>query len=300
MHPEEILAASSSQITANNAGTLDLEGLPLYIDVEHIDEYQNEIYALIRKHGLGTSDSSILLGVNPYETLEELIQSKVRPYLTQEEKEIGEKDAVKRGRDCEPIIIDKHSKLMRRRIIKPTDMYVHKDYPWIKFNFDGVIDKPKGVDQYIPDEIKTISMYGMKHWDTTKAYFSEKYGLRDVPENYSKLDVSIQNKASMYGVPPYYYTQLQQQILGLNAPFGYLTILFDKTWELHSYLIWRDEKTINELILQGYKAWQRICTLANDENYAVVPKELLEQKGTENDNSRTEDNSTSPSSGLWL
>lgn len=42
-----------------NFDVLDLSQLNLVIDVEHIDQYPNEQYALLRKRGLGTSDSSI-------------------------------------------------------------------------------------------------------------------------------------------------------------------------------------------------------------------------------------------------
>lgn len=250
-----------------NLGTLDISALDLVIDVEHIDKYPNEQYALLRKRGLGTSDSSILLGVNPYTTLEELIQEKCRDYLTSEEKEVGEKAAVKKGRDCEPLIISKHSKLLDKRIIKPSDMYRHKNYPWLKFNFDGVIDKIQlegNNYQYIPDEIKVVTMYGEKHYDPSKALYRESLGFLQIPEDHSKENNSIETKAAEYGIPPYYYTQLQQQIFGLNAPYGHLTVLFDKSWELVSFMIYRDEACISQLLTNGYKTWNKICQLTGD------------------------------------
>lgn len=271
----------SSAVT-HNAGKLDLTTLNLEIDVADIDQYSNEQYALLRKHGLGTSDSSILLGVNPYTFYAELIQEKCRSFLTPEEKAVGDKAAVKKGRDLEPIIIEKHSKILGTRIIKPTDMYKHKEYPWVKFNFDGVIDKidlPSGKMQYIPDEIKVVTMYGQKHYDPTKAYFRESQGFKTIPENYSITNNSIETKAAMYGIPAYYYTQLQQQILGLNAPFGYLTVMFDTLWEVISFFIWRDDATIQQLLINGYKAWNQICAKTGDENYADVSGLIKKFKG---------------------
>ena len=150
----------------DNAGVLDLSELDIEVDIANIDQYPNEQYALLRKNGLGTSDSSIVLGVNPYTSKNDLIAEKCRNYLTEEELEVGTKSAVRKGRELEPLIIHKHSQVMGRRIIKPTDMYKHKDYPFIKFNFDGVIDKlynEDGTYQYIPDEIKVVTIYGMKH-----------------------------------------------------------------------------------------------------------------------------------------
>ena len=76
--------------TDDNAGVLDLSQLDIETDVFNIDQYPNEQYALLRKDGLGTSDSSIVLGVNPYTSKAELVQEKCRNYLTEEEKAVGD------------------------------------------------------------------------------------------------------------------------------------------------------------------------------------------------------------------
>ena len=244
-----------------NAGVLDLSELDIEVDIANIDQYPNEQYALLRKNGLGTSDSSIVLGVNPYTSKNDLIAEKCRNYLTEEELEVGTKSAVRKGRELEPLIIHKHSQVMGRRIIKPTDMYRHKDYPFIKFNFDGVIDKlynEDGTYQYIPDEIKVVTIYGMKHYQPKKATFSEFTGWQLIPPHYEKEDVGIEQKAAMYGIPPYYYTQLQQQIFGLDAPYGFLTVMFEKDWQIHSWFVWRDQKVINQLIMEDAKTWNII------------------------------------------
>lgn len=247
--------------TDENAGQLDLSALDIEIDIAGIDTYPNEEYALLRKNGLGTSDSSIVLGVNPYTTKAELIAQKCRDYLTEEEMAVGDKAAVRKGRELEPLIIHKHSQILGKKVIKPIDMYKSKTYPYIKFNYDGVIDKEYKEDgsyQYIPDEIKVVTMYGRKHYKKNLATFSELTGWREIPPHYEELDVSIEEKASMYGIPPYYYTQLQQQIWGLNAPYGFLTVMFEDNWEVHSFFVWRDQKTINQLIIEATKTWNAI------------------------------------------
>lgn len=244
-----------------NAGKLDLSELDIEIDIENIDQYPNEEYALLRKNGLGTSDSSIVLGVNPYKTRSDLIAEKCRDYLTEEELEVGDKSAVRKGRDLEPMIIYKHSQIMDRHVIKPIDMYRHKNYPHIKFNFDGVLDKlynDDGTYQYIPDEIKVVTIYGMKHYQFDKAFFREHKGFSIIPPHYEEENVNIEGKANMYGIPPYYYTQLQQQIFGLNAPYGFLTVLNEKNWEINSFFVWRDQKVINQLIIEDSKTWSII------------------------------------------
>lgn len=198
-----------------------------------------------------------------------MVQEKCRDYLTADEKAVGDKTAVKKGRDLEPLIITKHSKILNKRIIKPSDMYRHKDYPWLKFNFDGVIDKldmGNGKYQYIPDEIKVVTQYGVKHYDANKAVYRQSLGYLSDPEHYEDTNNSIETKAALYGIPPYYYTQLQQQIFGLDAPYGFLTVLFDSTWEVVSFLVYRDNKTIETILTQGFKTWNKICDLTHDPN----------------------------------
>lgn len=250
-----------------NAGVLDLSQLNIEVDVANIDQYPNEQYALLRKDGLGTSDSSIVLGVNPYTTRSQLINEKCRNHLTEDEKAVGDKSAVRKGRELEPLIIHKSSQILGRKIIKPIHMYRHKEYPHIKFNFDGVVDKVRledGTDQYVPNEIKVVTIYGQKHYDKTKAWYRESKGYQMLPENFGELNISIEQKAALYGIPPYYYTQLQQQIFGLDqangnkTPFGYLSVLFDSLWEVFTFFVWRDQKVINQLIVEDTKTWNTI------------------------------------------
>lgn len=271
-----------------NAGVIDVSELNIEVDVANIDQYPNEQYALLRKDGLGTSDSSIVLGVNPYTTKSELINEKCRNYLTEEELAVGDKSAVRKGRELEPLIIHKTNEILGRDVIKPIHMYKHKDYPYIKFNFDGVMEKvmlEDGGYQYIPNEIKVVTVYGQKHYDKTKAWFRESKGYQMLPENYGELNISIEQKAALYGIPPYYYTQLQQQIFGLDrktgnpTPFGYLSVLFESLWEVHTYFIWRDQKVINQLIVGDTKTWNTIEAKRSKDFSLGVP--ILDENGNE-------------------
>lgn len=246
---------------AENSGTLDLSELDIEVDIHNIDQYENQDYALLRKNGLGTSDSSIVLNVNPYTSKSELIAQKCRDYLTEEELAVGDKSPVRKGRELEPLIIYKHTQIMGRKVIKPIDMYKHKLYPYIKFNYDGVIDKlynDDGTYQYIPDEIKVVTIYGEKHYKPKQAFFRESKGWGVIPPHFEEQTADIKSLAAMYGIPPYYYTQLQQQIFGLNAPYGFLTVLFERTWEIHSFFVWRDNRMINNLIIEATKTWNTI------------------------------------------
>jgi hypothetical protein len=247
---------AKNAIAGQTVTGLDLTNTMLKVAVPNIDQYSNEEYALLRRHGFGASDSSIILGVNPYKTRDELIQEKISKTLSEEEKAVGEKVAVRKGRDLEALIIRKFEKYFGQECIKPKDMYMHKDYPFITINFDGVTGTPK---QYIPAEIKVVTMYGEKHYDFSKAMYYEQIDrFLPLPEDVSDRNWSIENKAAHYGIPPYYYTQLQQQMLGLNAPFGYLSVLADRDWYMRTFFVYRDNKIINQLIVEAYKLWQII------------------------------------------
>lgn len=242
-------------IKAQSDVHLDLTNTPLTVDVINIDALPNEQYAMLRKNGLGTSDSSIVLGVNPYTSLRELIAEKARTYLTEEEKAVGDELAVKKGRDLEPLIIQKFEEFFGQKNWKPSDMYVMKDFPYLKLNFDGVTGTP---EQYIPCEIKVITKKGERHYQFHKAMFIEGLGFRPIQPDHTKGNNSIETKAGLYGIPPYYYTQLQQQIMGLNAPFGYLSVLKESTWQFFSFFVHRDDKVITDLMLKGAKVWEQV------------------------------------------
>lgn len=252
----------------SNADTkgLDLTKIPLVIAVEDIDsvlERSNEEFAMIRREGLGGSDSSIVLGVNPYTSPTQLIQQKARNTLTEEEKEVGEKTAVRKGRDLEPLIIQKTEKAFNIDVFKPKDMYRFKKYPWLTMNFDGVVENKDGT--YYPNEIKVVTLYGQKHYDFNKAFYDETQGMLPLPPNYAISETnSIITKAMQYGIPPYYYTQLQQEMMALNSPYGILSVLRDSDWRLFSFYVHQDPYTQSRIISEGYKVWQEVIKLNPD------------------------------------
>lgn len=250
-------AAQSKAAEIKEVGHIDLTNLPITVDVLDMQAISNDEYIMYRRKGIGTSDASVILGVNPYKTLDELIAEKQSTIITDEERAIGKKSAVMKGRDLEPLIIKKWSIAANKKIIKPESQYVHKDFPYLKFNFDGV-SFDNNIKQYIPDEIKVATAKGERHYNLSKQVYDEDWGFFPLPDNYGNHNISIQAKAAMYGMPPYYYTQLQQQILGLDAPYGYLAVLFETTWRVHTFFAWRDDAVIRQLILQGGEAWRRV------------------------------------------
>ena len=237
---------------------LDLENTALELYYPDVDLLKSEDFTLIRRDGFGGSDSSYLCNVNPYDSLTNIIDQKARTKLTQEELEVGNQIAVIKGNDLEPLIIKKFEQIMGMKCWKPTDMYRFKDFPYLKMNFDGVTGTPK---QYIPVEIKVVTKRGERHYNECLAYYTSQRGFSTVPQNYSIAENSIQTKAAQYGIPPYYYTQLQDEMLALNAPYGYLCTLWESTWTVHMYFIWRDPETQHAIIINGSKAWDRVMEL---------------------------------------
>lgn len=198
-----------------------------------------EEFALIRRQGLGASDSSIILGVNNWTTVEQLITQKNTPTITQEEIEIGNKPNVRMGRDLEEIILKKFQKWSGLITDKPEAMYRLVDYPMLTVNYDGVT-KEDSTGIWVPVECKTVSMFADKYWDKTKAITNLSQGGRMTYGSATSVQDHILIQADWYGIPPYYYTQVQQQLMGSKADYAYLAALFVKDWELRVYKIYED------------------------------------------------------------
>ena len=137
----------------------------LDIKIDNIDKLPEEEYAMVRKESFGGSDSSILCGVNLYKNMAQLIKEKNSKFLTDEEKEVGNKPIVKKGRDLEPIILNKASELLNTEIYKPTAMFVFKEEPILTLNYDGVV---RLEDKLIPVEAKLVSKWGEKYYNKDK------------------------------------------------------------------------------------------------------------------------------------
>ena len=215
----------------------------LVVKVEHIDQVSEEEYAMLRKESFGGSDSSILCGVNLYKTLNQLIKEKNCKYITDEEKEVGNKAIVRKGKDLEPIILDKAAQELGIEINKPTAMFEFKEEPILTLNYDGVAEENQVL---IPIEAKLVSKYGEKYYNKDKTLEENKEV--DMRIEGDSLEAHIKRKALRIGIPAYYYTQVQQEIMGLNAPYGYLAVLFDDSWTFKLYLIKADNYVQNKII----------------------------------------------------
>lgn len=234
------------------------EEIPIDLYYENIDKVAPEDFTQIRRAGFGGSDASVLVGVSPFSTVPELIASKVRTEVTAEEAAIGQLRNVRAGNDLEPIVIQKVAKTFPDwHVFKPSHMYRFKDFPWLTMNFDGVGCGDVGLG-YFPVEIKFVSTRGSFAYDTTKAIWQESSGFQNTPGDVTGQNMPITAKAANYGLPPYYYTQLVQEIAALNAPIGYLAALFEKDWNIAVFQIPTDMDTFSQIVLNGERAWQEV------------------------------------------
>ena len=214
----------------------------LEVAVEDVQSMDHEQYALVRKDYFGASDSSILCGVNLYKNLDQLIVEKNNKFITKEEMEVGEKPIVRKGYDLEPIILDKAEAELESKVYKPKDMFRFKNVDGLSLNYDGITVKDEVL---IPVEAKLVSKYGEKYYNKlVKEEVSKAIDMR--PEG-TNLESHIKRKALRLGIPAYYYTQVQQEIAGINAPYGYLAAMFDETWTFKLFYIPRDEYVIESI-----------------------------------------------------
>ena len=214
----------------------------LELAIKDVQSLSEEEYALARKDYFGASDSSVLCGVNLYKTMDMLIKEKNAKYLTAEEKEVGKKPIVIKGRELEPLILSKAEAVLDMCIFKPRDMFKFKNCDGLSINYDGVSCVN---NKLIPIEAKLVSKYGEKYYNKLITIQDAKL----VPTHVEGTDLEshIKRKATRLGIPAYYYTQVQQEIAGLDAEYGYLAALFDESWTFKVYYIPRDEYVINNI-----------------------------------------------------
>jgi predicted phage-related endonuclease len=219
-----------------------------------------EQFALSRRNGLGASDSSIILGVLKFDHTEsKLVQLKLTPTYTDEERTIAAKDSVRKGRDLEPLILQKFIDRTGIQLIKPKDMYRLKEFPYLTISFDGVAIVG---GEATPVEAKYVTQFGDKYYDFGAAG-GRQYPIDVLDFSTTSVEQHCNQASEQFGIPPYYYAQIQQQMLGLGSKFGFLAALRDKDWTLYSFWIPKDEWLQRQIVCEGYRVWRIIETRRN-------------------------------------
>lgn len=240
------------------------------IAYENIDQVSEKDYQQIRMDWFGASDSSKLLDVNPFPkgSSTDLLHEKLTGEV---DESIGKKASVRMGKDIEEIILRKLQEVFDHTkecwLDKPVHMYGNFNNH-LGINFDAVlvnfVDEHKGVvDRPVPVEIKSVTKYGRKYYDFNKSKVYQKDGEwdeRKIEEPLMNVTTSIKDAADLYGIPVYYYTQLQQQMLALNSDIGLLAAMDVDNWDIHIFVIKKDDLVREQLLKFSERLWGQLKT----------------------------------------
>ena len=127
---------------------------------------------LVNRKGIGGSDASAILGLNPYKTNQELWMEKkgqISPV------DISDKPYVKYGNDAEPLLRALFSLDYPEYTVENYDnnMLINKKYPWAHASLDGELVDPDGRRGIL--EIKTTNILQSMQW--------QKWD-NQIPDNY--------------------------------------------------------------------------------------------------------------------
>jgi putative phage-type endonuclease len=173
-----------------------------------------------RLNGIGGSEVSIVLGLNPWQSRLELWNTKVNRII----KETEEDNLIfEIGHALEPIIANHYQKMTNRQLeVRPQK--IHPKYPFINGNVDREIVKSERSEPGIL-EIKTRGALTSWHDDE---------------------------------IPPYYIAQLQQYLAVYGYNWGSFAVLDLKTRKVTYTDIERDDELINHIIEEEKKFWELV------------------------------------------
>lgn len=251
---------------------MEFQKVSLKIEVDNAAELSNKQktdpkeFALIRRNGFGASDAATLLDVSPWSGITELIDQKASTEVTEKELAIGEMPQVRMGAELEPFVLGKFEEWSGLEVIKPDPMYRIAEFPQLTVNFDGLIHTEGHPLYNAPVEAKVVSMFGEgkkdnKYWTHEKAMKSidEIPVHRHIPTERLNPD-TIRALAKECGIPVYYYTQCQQQMLAANSEHCFLTAMHTKDWTFRVYHVPRCEAVIGMLKQSAYVNWKKVET----------------------------------------
>ena len=152
----------------------------ILIETENLSK---EEWLRVRKHGLGGSDISILLGINPWRSELELWLDKTN----QTNESVAENEAMYFGSLLEPLLREEFTKRTGRKVVELKAILQHNEYSFMIADVDGITQDDEGNPAIL--ELKTASEYKRSEWEQ--------------------------------GVPNYYLTQVQHYlaVTGLKKAF---------------------------------------------------------------------------------
>ena len=184
-----------------------------------IDLTARELWLQERKTGIGGSDASVVLGVNPYKTVRELWLEKTG--LSQDpEKESG---PILRGRFLEPVAADQYAERTGRKI-RRQPMRRHSEHHFMIGNVDRQILAVNGVASTGILEVKCP-------------------GLRSIA------------KVKAHGLPDYMTVQLMHYLAVYEYSWGSFALFNAENWDLIYFDLEADEHLIATIIEREQEFW---------------------------------------------
>lgn len=202
--------------------------------------YTDDTWISERNKGIGGSDVGTLLGMNPYKSKLKLYKEKAEGYY----EDLSENVNIKKGKELEDLIRIKYVVPyfmgIGYRVIHPDVMLINPKCPHLRVNLDAlaVPEIPSTPEDNIVVEIKWVSEYGEANWNG-EAYF---------------------------GIPAYYYAQVQAYMYTTGAKKAVLFALFDSTWTVKRYEVPFNPDFANKM------ATQIACFMNVNVGMKIAPK----------------------------
>lgn len=178
-----------------------------------------EEWLTYRRMGIGGSDASVVMGINPYRSIYSLWEDKCSLSPVSEH----ETSYTYFGHVLEPIVRMEFMKRTGLKVRIRNAIFQSEDYPWMIANLDGIVTELDGSHAIF--EAKTASEYKKSVWEE--------------------------------GVPEEYYAQLQHYmaVTGLNK--AYIAAIVGGNSFYH-HIVERDEAYISELIVKEADFWNHV------------------------------------------
>ena len=179
----------------------------------------------LRGRGIGGSDASVIMGVNPYRSVLQLWEEKTGKIPVTD----NGNEYTYWGNVMEPIIRKEFMKRTGLKVRQKHAMIFHPDYPYIFADVDGIATDERGEKCIF--EAKTASQYKEEQWEN--------------------------------GVPEEYVLQVQHYLEVCGMDKAYIAALIGGN-KFIFHTIYRDEELIRNLISREKEFWEG-CVLTSTE-----------------------------------
>jgi len=129
------------------------------------DAYKPEADQELRRQGIGGSDASIIMGVNPFTNKVELYEVKTGQ---REPADLSDMEKIRWGVLLEDIIAKEYADRTGKRVRNVNRTYRHKDYPILQGHIDKKIE---GENAGL--EIKNVGLRQAKYWNNQPPIYYE-------------------------------------------------------------------------------------------------------------------------------